>query len=290
MARYSYYPGCSLHSTAAEYDLSTRAVLTALGQELEELEDWNCCGASSGHALSPYLAHALPLRNLVLAEAKDRELMVPCAACYNLLRVTQQFMAEGGEEADSLNRDLEAITGRPYRGRVRVRHLLEVLSDPDMLRLLKTAVRTPLGDLPVAAYYGCLLNRPRQVSFEEIPEQPESMERLLRVLGARPVGWSAKTDCCGASLGVSRADLVGRLVNDIVRAARRAGAQALVTACPLCQSNLDGRQEEGQELPVFFISELVGAALGLRETESWLAHHLVDPRPLLRARRPAVPA
>lgn len=285
MARYSYYPGCSLHSTAVEYDASTRAVLAALGVEIKELTDWNCCGASSGHALSPYLSHALPLRNLVLAEGQGDEVVVPCAACYNLLRVTQEFMAQDSEEARELNQDVKRIMGRGYEGRVVVRHLLDLLSTPEMLKLIKSKVRQPLTGLTVAAYYGCLLNRPAAVSFEENPEQPRRMEKLLNALGAEPVSWSARTDCCGASLGVSRPDLVGRLVGDIVGAARHAGAKALVTACPLCQSNLDSRQAKGTEMPVFFLSELVGISLGLKDAGAWLARHLIDPRPALQPLR-----
>lgn len=283
MARYSYYPGCSLHASAAEYDAATRAVFGRLDLQLQELADWNCCGASSGHALSPYLAHALPLRNLVLAEAQDQELVVPCAACYNLLRVTQAFMAANHEEARELNRDAEEILGRPYRGQVVVRHVLEVLSTPAMLGAIRASVRRPLHGLALAAYYGCLLNRPASVSFEENPEQPQRMEKVLAAVGAEPVSWPARTDCCGASLALSRPDLVGHLVHEIVSAARRAGAAALVTVCPLCQANLDGRQPKGKEMPVFYLSEVVGVALGLKGAAGWLARHLVDPRPALRA-------
>ncbi|MGB9887978.1 MAG: CoB--CoM heterodisulfide reductase iron-sulfur subunit B family protein [Moorellales bacterium] len=284
MPRFSYYPGCSLHSTATEYDASTRAVLAALGIEVEELADWNCCGASSGHALSPYLAHALPLRNLILAEQQGEAVVVPCAACYNLLRVTQDFMARNPEAAERINRDLKATVGHPYEGRAVVRHLLDVLSTPEMLRLIRSRVRRPLTGLRIAAYYGCLLNRPAVVSFEESPEQPTRMEKVLEAVGATPVSWTGRTDCCGASLSLSRPDLVSHLVGTIVAAAYRAGAAALVTACPLCQSNLDGRQSRvDAHMPVFYVSEVVGIALGLQGAEGWLGRHLLDPRPLLQS-------
>lgn len=282
--RYGYYPGCSLHSTASEYDLSTRAVMEALEVELVELPDWNCCGASSGHAASHFLTYALPLRNLILAEKQATgDLLVPCAACYNLLKTAGHKMATGDAEAENLNSEMQAIMGRSYEGRVRVRHVLEVLAMPEIRQKIAARVSRPLKGLKVAAYYGCLLSRPPQVvAFEDNPEQPIIMDELLRLAGAEPVSWWGKTDCCGASLAISQPQLVETLVGRIVFAARYAGATVLVTACPLCQSNLDMRQPPGQEMmPVFYITELLGLALGLAGAEKWLRRHICDPQPAL---------
>lgn len=282
--RYSYYPGCSLHSTAGEYDLSTRALMEALDVELVELSDWNCCGASSGHASSHFLTYALPLRNLILAEQQAAgDLFVPCAACYNLLKMAGHKMATGDAEAENLNREMRVIMGHGYEGRVEVRHVLEVLALPEIRRKIAARVSRPLEGLKVAAYYGCLLSRPPQVvAFEDNPEQPTLMDQLLRLAGADPVSWWGKTDCCGASLAISQPQLVETLVGRIVSAARYAGATALVTACPLCQSNLDTRQSSGQEMmPVFFITELLGLALGLAGADKWLRRHMCDPQPAL---------
>ncbi|TDA64522.1 MAG: disulfide reductase [Clostridia bacterium] len=282
--RYSYYPGCSLHSTASEYDLSTRAVMEALGVELVELSDWNCCGASSGHASSHFLTYALPLRNLILAEKQAAgDLLVPCAACYNLLKTADYKMASRDGEAESLNSEMQTIMGRRYEGRVQVRHVLEVLALPEIRRKIAAGVTRPLSGLKVAAYYGCLLSRPPQVvAFEDNPEQPTTMDAVLRLAGAEPVPWWGKTDCCGASLAISQPGLVETMVGRIVSAASYAGATALVTACPLCQSNLDTRQAPGQEMmPVFFITELLGLALGLAGSDKWLRRHMCDTQPVL---------
>lgn len=287
--RLSYYPGCSLHSTSAEFSASTEALFQALGVELRELEDWCCCGATSGHSLSGYLSHALPLHNLVLAEAAGDDLLVPCAACYNSLKAAQTFMAAGGEEAAGLNRQVAAALGREYQGQVRVCHVIEVLADPQVENLIKDRLKKSLAGMPLASYYGCLLTRPPKVaSFEINPEQPQLMDRLLRLAGAMPVSWSHKNECCGASLAIPQPRLVEGLVGKIVAAARRAGAKAIVTACPLCQTNLDSRQvNEEEALPVFFITEIIGLALGLNTTP-WLKKHLVDPRPLLQQQGRAV--
>ncbi|MGI9860224.1 CoB--CoM heterodisulfide reductase iron-sulfur subunit B family protein [Moorella naiadis] len=279
----SYYPGCSLHSTAAEFSASTEALFQALGVELRELEDWCCCGATSGHSLSGYLSHALPLHNLILAETAGDDLLVPCAACYNSLKTAQTFMATGGEEAVGLNRQVAAALGREYQGQIRVRHVIDVLADPRVEQLIKEHLQKDLAALPLASYYGCLLTRPPKVaSFEANPEQPRLMDQLLTLAGGRPVTWSHKNECCGASLAIPQPQIVEQLVGKIVAAARRAGAQAIVTACPLCQTNLDSRQPGGSEaLPVFFITEILGLAVGLDATP-WLKKHLVDPRPLLQ--------
>ncbi|GFN23607.1 MAG: CoB--CoM heterodisulfide reductase iron-sulfur subunit B family protein [Thermoanaerobacteraceae bacterium] len=280
----SYYPGCSLQSTASEYGASTEAVLEALGITVKELPDWNCCGATSGHAVYPDLHQALSFRNLVIAEGEGLDLVVPCAACYNALRSTQEALAGGGPEARRLKEEMEDLLGRQYQGKVRVLHILEFLAREEVGELISARMRIPLSGLKLAAYYGCLLTRPpRTVSFETNPEQPRLMDTLLARLGSQPVSWSHKTECCGASLSIPAPEIVYNLVGKIIQAARRAGADAIVTACPLCQTNLDGRQPEGEKIPVFFLTELVGVALGLTP-HAWLRKHLVDARPLLKAR------
>lgn len=293
----AYYPGCSLHSTAAEFSQSTQAICAALGVDLTELEDWNCCGASSGHALDPFLAHALPLRNLILAQREGRDVLAPCAACYHALCSAQQAVGGGGGSGDGdshpglaqrLQAEMQTVMGETYRGETRVYHIIDLLAQPKIQDLLSRRVVRPLGGLPVVAYYGCLLTRPpRVVSFEANPEQPQLMDAILKTLGAHPLPWTHKTECCGASLAISNPHLVEELVGRIIAAARRAGAQAIVTACPLCQSNLDSRQNQAQGpdpdsargqsrvLPVFYITELVGLALGL-PGGGWWKKHLVN--------------
>jgi heterodisulfide reductase subunit B len=280
----SYYPGCSLHSTAREFAASTEAVFKALGIELTELADWCCCGATSGHALNNYLHYSLPLYNLIMAEAAANEtLVVPCAACYNSLKSAQAFIAGDSTTARQLKQKAETAMDMRYQGKVEVRHVVEVLSDSRVQALVADCLKKDLGALPVAAYYGCLLTRPPKIaSFEDNPEQPQLMDSLLRTIGAKPVEWTHKSECCGASLAIPQPHLVAGLVNKITAAARRAGAVAIVTACPLCQTNLDSRQQnENGSLPVFYITELLGLALDLDVTP-WFRKHLVNPQPVLQ--------
>lgn len=283
---YNYYPGCSLHHMSVEYHLSTRAVFRHLGIRLQEIDDWNCCGASAAHATDEYLALALPLRNLILAEKTGYDVLVPCAACYNVFRLADHEVRKGDARAKRVNHELEGLLGFPYRASLKIKHALEPFGEKEVLDNLAEHVTVPLEGLRVAPYYGCLLSRPPAVVAFDNPEQPCLMDRLMERLGARVVRWSYKTDCCGASLTVAQPEHVNRLVGMLVREARRAGAEAIVTACPLCQSNLESRQGEAEDkMPVFFFTELVGVALGIRESKQWFSKHLHDPQPLLQSLR-----
>jgi heterodisulfide reductase subunit B2 len=275
---YSYYPGCSLHSTGLEYGLSTRAVFKHLGFELAELDGWNCCGASSAHIMSHMLAVTLPARNLALAQDAGRDVIAPCAACFNRMKSADHVL-----RTDPVMRaELESVIGFKYTGEVSVRHVLAVLYEDYGSARLAESIRRPLDGLKVVPYYGCLLVRPPQVTQFDDPDNPQVMAALLRAAGAEVLPWSHATDCCGASLSLSRADVVQRLVGRLVERAREAGAEALVTACPLCQVNLEMRQTQDPKMPTFYITELLGFAFGLEEAEKWWGKHLIDPRPLLR--------
>lgn len=278
--RLAYYPGCSLHSTGWEFDASTRAVCAALGIELREVPGWTCCGSSSAHTRPGPLARALGLRNLVLAEGTGQEVLVPCAACYNVLKGADAAWRAGEEEAQEAARLVEEGLGRPYRGEVAVRHVLEVLGQPGVLEALRARLKSPWR-VPVVPYYGCLLSRPSSQLGCDRPEQPVLMDRVLEAIGAEVRPWSYKTDCCGASLTISHAPVVEVLVNELIKQARRAGAVALVTACPMCHANLDSRQSVTPPMPVLYVTEAVGIALGLPEARRWLGAHLVDARGLL---------
>lgn len=279
---YSYYPGCSLHSTGLEYNQSVLAVFRHLGLELLELDGWNCCGASSAHAMDPFLALALPARNLVLAQAAEHDLAVPCAACFNRIKSVQHRFAI---DPDCRQQVLEAI-GTPDFPTVPVRHILEILYEDVGAQGIAAQVRRPLRGLKVAAYYGCLLVRPPEVTQFDDPDHPHVMPDLLQAAGAGLVDWSEMTECCGGSLSLSRSDIVYRLVGLLASRAQEAGAQALVTACPLCQVNIEMRQHKNTKasapnMPVFYFTELLGLAFGLPEAKKWWAKHLIDPRPLL---------
>ncbi len=279
----SYYPGCSLHGTSLEYDESTRAVCSALDIELSEIEDWSCCGASSGHAIGGDLALALPARNLALASKKGLDVVVPCAACYSRLRAAQVAAREG-----KLPEGIEGI-----RPDIDVKSLLEVVAMPRILSLVAGKVTKALTGLDAVAYYGCLLVRPAYVTGRTDIDDPEDMDAVLGVLGAGVRKWNFKTVCCGGGLALGRADIVERLVFKILAEARRSGADVIVTACPMCLTNLETRMFEGVRagriskddlVPVVYFTELMGIALGIPSVDGWFARHLVDPRPVLRSR------
>lgn len=274
---YSYCPGCSLHSTGLEYGLSTRAVFDHLGLELNEINGWNCCGASSAHTLNHTLAYALPARPLALAQESGRDLVTPCAACFNRLRGTDYAMRNDSP----LRAEIESIIGFKFTGAINVRPLLAVLYEDFGLEKISAQVKRSLNGLKVVTYYGCLLVRPPQITQFDDPDDPHVMADLLRAIGAQVMSWSYATDCCGGSLSLSRSDVVKNLVSRLVMRAREAGADALVTACPLCQVNLEMRQTVEPKMPTFYFTELLGLAFGLSDAEKWWGKHLIDPRPLL---------
>jgi heterodisulfide reductase subunit B len=277
--KYAYYPGCSLESTAKEYDLSVRATARMLGVDLVELPDWNCCGASSGHCTNYELSLALPARNLAIAEQVGLNMAVACAACYLRFRQTNHDL----RKSDDLRKKVEKIVGMPYNGTTEVKHLLEVFAKEVGLKQIQARVQKPLKGLKVAAYYGCYLVRPPEITQFDDPEAPIMMDNLLGALGAEPVEYTHKVECCGGSLLLARTDVVKKLVNDICQAALDAGAAAVVTACPLCMANLDTRQPQ-TKVPILHFTELTGIALGADKNDYgvWLKKHINDPRPLLK--------
>jgi heterodisulfide reductase subunit B len=270
-----YYPGCSLESTAREYDLSFRGVASKVGIELVEIPDWNCCGASSAHAVDPFLAVTLPARNLMIAEEMGLDITAPCAACFLRLMEAKKRM---GEDV-SLRKEIEDTLERQYRGSAKVYHPLTVFSQPEVKKKIKRAVVNTLKGLKVVCYYGCYLVRPPAITHLDDPENPVVMDELIGLTGAEVLDWAWKVDCCGAGHALLRPELVEPLVNEIVEGARKAGAQGIVTACPLCQSNLETRQKGSNALPVFYFTELLGLAMGLdKEAESWWKKHLITPK------------
>lgn len=274
---YSYYPGCSLHSTGLEYGLSTRAVFNHLGLELNEVKDWACCGASSAHALDHTLSLALPAYTLSQAQAVGHDLVIPCAACYNRLRSADHAMRH-----DHKTRlQIETMLDFDYSGSVAIRSVLAVMAEDIGLDRIRDEVRNPLIGLNVVTYYGCLLLRPPHITQFDDAENPHVMGDLLRATGANVRPWSHATDCCGGSLSLSRSEVVKSLVGRLVERAREAGADAIVTACPLCQVNLEMRQTDRLQIPTFYFTELLGLAFGLPEANGWWGRHLIDPRPVL---------
>ncbi len=277
--KFAYYPGCSLHSTSKEYNISARRVCRDLGVTLEELPDWNCCGSTPAHSTDHLLSIALPARNLAISEAIAMDLVAPCAACFNRLKTAQVEMAENPQLAAEVNK----VTGMEYKGNVQVFSLVDVIVNQVGLDNIAPLVKRKLSGLKVAAYYGCLMVKPPKLVQFDDPENPHFLDDLMQGLGAETVEWPFKTECCGGSLSVSRTDIVVKLANDILGMAKANGANCVVTACPLCQVNLDLRQKEAEKmygtayhLPVYYFTELLGIALGHRPAQLGIDKHIVD--------------
>ena len=274
----SYYPGCSLHGTAKEYDQSVRSVSRALGIDLEEIEDWSCCGASSAHNTNFKLSIALPARDLIAAEKKTQDVMVPCAACFNRFKTAEHHLCHD----PALKAEVEEIVGGRYQGNVAIRNPIDIIVNDIGLEALSAKVVKPLAGLKPVSYYGCLLLRPPEVCRFDDAENPVLLDRVLTALGAEACPWSFKTDCCGGSLTISKTAIVTKMVDKLMKMAREAGANCLVTACPVCTANLDMRASAGAGLPVFYFTELAALAMGQEGTEGWFKLHRTDPRPLLQ--------
>jgi heterodisulfide reductase subunit B len=274
----AYYPGCSLEATAKEYDLSTRAVCRVLEVELSELQDWNCCGATSAHSTNHLLGIALPARNLALAQQAGMDVTVPCSACYSRLKTAAHLM----DRDEAVRKRMEDAIGFKYSGKIKVLSLIEALTTNIGLAKISEKVIRPLTGLKVVCYYGCLLVRPPEIAHFEQPENPSLLDELMKILGAQSMPWSDKVECCGASLGLVQSAIVRKIVSRLLKHAKEAGAQAIVTACPLCQANLEMRREKEDEgLPIFYFTELMGISFGLKDSQKWLKKHLIDPTPLL---------
>ena len=278
-SKYCYYPGCSLEATAKEYNLSVQAAARLLDVELVELEDWNCCGASSGHCTDPELSLALPARNLALAEKEGHDLAVSCAACFLRFKQTNHDLRAD----DTLRQRIEQVIDAPYRAETEVRHVLDIFAREVGLEEIERRVKKPLKGLKLVAYYGCYLVRPPEVTQLDDPNNPMIMDNLLTAIGAEPLDWTHKVECCGGNLLLARTDIVVKLCNDICQAALDAGAVAIVAACPLCQANLELRQTIG--VPTFYFSELLALALGAGagEMKGWWKRHIQNPLPVLKA-------
>ena len=279
-----YYPGCSGLGTSLEYDMSTRAVCKALGINMVDIPDWTCCGSTPTHTVDRVLAAAVAARNFAQAErAGVGDVITPCPSCLKNLR-----NALVGMEDDFFRARVEALTERPLLKPHTVRSVLQVLVEDIGFETIKAGVTRPLTGLKVVPYYGCLMSRPAEVMQFDNPENPMSLDRLLKTLGAEVLPFSMKVECCGASMSIPARDIVPRLGNRILAAASEVGADCVVVACPLCQMNLDLRQGQinranktKYKLPVPYFTQLLGHALGLPESELGLSKLILDVQPLL---------
>jgi heterodisulfide reductase subunit B len=276
----AYYPGCSLHSTATEFDVSARAVAGALDLELIEPEGWACCGSSAAHRADPEVGQQLPMENLALVERSGfSEVTMPCASCFSRHKIAQ-YEASQGDATDGAS----PADGDPAQAGVRVSTFIETITRNVEPELLAGRVKHPLSGLRAVCYYGCLLTRPPEATGAEHPENPTDMDRLMTAVGVDVLDWSYKTACCGAANSLTRPDIVLKLSGDLIEQARAVGAEAVIVACPLCHLNLDARQTQmklAEPLPVLYFTQLMALALGLPD-EAALHKNLVDPRPLMR--------
>ena len=281
---YAYYPGCSGLSTSRDYEVSTRAVCRALGITLQEIPDWSCCGSTPAHTVDHVFSAALSARNLGLVEQMGLDTVItPCPSCLTNLKVAAHRMQDPAFQQE-VNRHLQ----EPCANTAQVKSVLQVLKEDLGPGAIFDRVRTPLTGMKVVPYYGCIMNRPPEVMDFDDPENPVAMDEILQGLGAEVLPFPLKVECCGASYGVARKDVVMHLSGKLLDLADSLGADAVVTACPLCQMNLDLRQaqinaalQRSFRLPVFYYTQLMGLALGLEETELLLNKLNVDPGPAL---------
>lgn len=284
MNGYIYYPGCSLKGNSKHYEESILPIFKEVGHPLDELEDWNCCGATAYFSVDDTMAAAICGRNLALAEKAEKDIIAPCAGCYLTLKKSNKFLASRTEKAQKILAALEKA-GCRYDGKVDVKHPLEVLSQDEILDRIKARIVQPLKGLRVACYYGCQLVRP-YTDFDD-PDYPMSLDRLMAVAGAEPVDFSGKTRCCGGSLTGTIEEVGIRLNYILLKEAKRKGADVISTICPLCQFNLEILQDkmvkkykDNVTMPVLYFSQLLGLAMGLSKEDLGFSRSIIDLKPM----------
>jgi heterodisulfide reductase subunit B len=283
--RYSYFPGCSLAATAVAYGLSVEAVRKTLGIELAELEDWTCCGSTPYSCFDELESVCVAGRNLALAEKTGLDLLTPCSACYSTLKRADSHLKAYPELRKQV-REIFQATGLDYQGKVKVRHLVDVLLNDVRPEEIEAKVVMPLDGLQVAPYYGCQIVRP-ECSFDD-PEYPQSLTRLIATLGAEVSPFPLRSHCCGGTLIISETDVALGMIRELLESAQSNGAECIVTACPLCQTNLDVYQgmvnskfKTSYDLPVLFLTQLMGMAFGIEPRALGLDKNVVSPGKVL---------
>ncbi|MBE0430079.1 MAG: CoB--CoM heterodisulfide reductase iron-sulfur subunit B family protein [Thermoleophilia bacterium] len=279
MSAYSYFPGCSLTSTAIEYDTSFRLVAEEFGIGLDMLEDWNCCGASPApHHWGGNLGVFLPARNLHIAGAGHQAMVAPCAGCYTRHKYAQQQLVRNEEHRTKVENALH----EPLRYQTRIMNIIELFNEEIDPEEMSRRARSRLENVRLGTYYGCVLTRPAEVLGFDDPKDPVSMEPLLAATGAEIPYFPFKTECCGSYMGLAKKEIVLRASRRIIEVALECGIDALVTACPLCHQNLDLRQGQinrafgtKYELPVLYLSQALGLGLGMAPEELGIDAHAV---------------
>jgi len=287
--KYLFYPGCTQDGSALEYKISTLAVLEALGAEIEEIEDWTCCGASAASVMSGLLGVVLPARNLALAEQvlgenDGYDVLAICSACYTNLRRTSEAVADDPALLKKINQALE-VEGLIYHGTAQTRHLMDVLANDFDLEAIKERVKRPLEGLTVASYYGCQTVRP--LSPFDDDQRPTSMVAIIEALGATVHRHNREASCCGTSLQMTKPEVGIGMAASVLEACEPADCVAAV--CPMCHMNLDSYQDktvrmsgQSRRIPILFLPQLMGLAFGLPESEMMFERHVVSVKPMLQ--------
>jgi heterodisulfide reductase subunit B len=278
----AYYPGCTVKTTALNFESSAIAVARVLGVEMVELPRWNCCGAVASLVTDDLIHHIASIRNLIrVQEMGEKKVVTLCSMCFNTMKQANLLVKRDSEKLKTISLFMD--DEQAYRGEVEVFHFLELFKD-----IPKDKIKKPLTNLKIAPYYGCYLLRPESIAIDDI-EEPVIMQTILKALGANPIEFPFKTECCGSYHSVFDKELVVDRARTIIESARRRGAQAIALSCPLCSFNLDQRQKDIAKkylgfnfMPVFYITQLMAVAFGLEEEVCRFDLHYIDPRPLLR--------
>ena len=292
MRTYSYFPGCSLEKMALSYHRSSMETTRELGVELIELEDWNCCGATTYFHVDELLAYSLVARNLAMAEKAGHDLVAPCSACYKNAYFTNAYLKEDPDLADHINYALEA-DNLNFSGNIEVKHLMEIFVDDKGLEEISSKVTHPLSGLRVAPYYGCQIVRPKK--DDEDVENPQFFEQLMTAIGVSPVDFTYKVRCCGGSLIITSREAALTLVRELLQNAQDSEAEVIATACPLCQTNLEiyqmqVNQEFGTDfsIPIMYFTQLLGLSMGLHPKKLGIGTEFVSTNKILTyAKEPA---
>jgi heterodisulfide reductase subunit B2 len=284
--RYAYYPGCSLERSAAAYNTSTHRIAEILGIELEEIDDWNCCGATEYFSIDAIPAYSLIARNLALVKPDLHEVVAPCSLCYVNLRKTDKYMGKYPKLAEQVNQALGA-GGLAYKpGSVRIRHILDIVVNDVGYEAVKSRVVTPLTGLRIAPYYGCLIVRPDD-GFDN-PEYPTSLDKLMGSLGAEVIDFPLKAQCCGGHMTQISDKVAYEMIRRILQNASQYKADVIVTLCPMCQLNLDAYQNNVNRqygtdfnIPILYFTQVLGLALGLEQNQLGFGSEIIPARLML---------
>ena len=287
--KYAYFPGCSAESTARDLYLSTMTVTSGLGIELIEPDGWLCCGSTMAHQVDHDLSVSLAAANLLKVKDMGLDMVVSCASCYSRMKIANHEISTNPKTREVIS----AALGRDYDGTVKVRHFVEIILEDMGLDAFKKALKHSLRGLKVASYYGCLLVRPPEITGFDDPENPVYMDRLINAMGGVGLDWPHKVECCGGSLTLTRSDLVVKLSEAIIAMAKDSGAQCIAVACPMCQINLDMRQDDilkttghRYNMPVLYITQLMGLCLGMSENALGLNKLIISPKETMDFIRP----